>query len=117
MDIAALTEKAMALRQRFDDVARQSGRREWSKEEIMQGFVVDVGALMKLVMAKSGARELEEVDRKLAHELSDCLWSVLVLAKMYGIDLEKEFLGMLAEVSADLAEKKSTEPGFRVKAP
>ena len=107
MDIAALTEKAMTLRLRFDEVARESGRREWTKEEVMQGFVVDVGALMKLVMAKSGAREVHDVDQKLAHELSDCLWSVLVLAKMYGIDLEKEFLGMLVHVSEDLAKKNA----------
>jgi NTP pyrophosphatase (non-canonical NTP hydrolase) len=38
------------------------------------------------------------VDRKLAHELSDCLWSVLVLARAYGVDLEKEFLGTMNEL-------------------
>jgi hypothetical protein len=117
MDISALTEKAMALRLRFDEAARQSGRREWSREEVMQGFVVDVGALMKLVMAKSGVREVPEVDRKLAHELSDCLWSVLVLAKMYGVDLEKEFLGMLDEVSAGLGGKKEPNQALRPTAP
>jgi len=106
MDLAALTQEAMALRKRFDEVAIESGRRQWSKEEIMQGFIVDVGGLMKLVMAKSGARDVRDVDEKLAHELSDCLWSVLVLAELYGVDLEKAFLRMIAQVSADLATKK-----------
>jgi len=86
-----LTRRAMEIRGRFAAFERKKFRREWTKEEIMQGFVVDVGDLMKLVMAKSGVRRVEDVDQKLAHELSDCLWSVLVLAKLYGIDLEREF--------------------------
>jgi hypothetical protein len=108
MDIATLTAKAIALRQRFAAAAREKGEREWSREEVMQGFVVDVGDLMKLVMARSGIREVEEVDRKLAHELADCFWSVLVLAKLYDVDIEKAFDSMIEVVSADLASK--TEP-------
>ena len=102
MDIVALTERAITLRERFSDAARRAGKREWSREEVLQGFVVDVGDLTKLVMAKSGIREAEDVDRRLAHELADCLWSVLVLAKLYEVDLEREFLAMFESVSAKL---------------
>src|SRR3954471_8612718 len=98
MDISALTGKAMHLRQHFGETARTDGRRERTREEVMQGFVVDVGALTKLVMAKSGLRDVPNVDQKLGHELADCLWSVLVLAKLYEIDLEHEFLAMIAAV-------------------
>jgi NTP pyrophosphatase (non-canonical NTP hydrolase) len=70
---------------------------------LMQGFVVDVGDLMKLVMAKAGTRPVDHVDQKLAHELSDCLWSVLVLAKAYDVDLEKEFLRTMDEIEVKLA--------------
>ena len=108
MDLSTLTAKAMALRERFSDLERKNGGREWSKEEVMQGFVGDVGNLMKLVMAKSGIREVSDVDKKLAHELADCLWSVLVLAKMYGVEIEKEFLGMIDDVAAGLAAKKES---------
>ena len=107
MDIAALTEKAMALRNRFGEVARENGRREWSREEVMQGFVVDVGDLMKLAMAKNGIRDVSDVDQKLAHELADCLWSVLVLAKLYDVDLEQEFIAMLKSVTAKLEASRS----------
>jgi hypothetical protein len=72
----------------------------------MQGFVVDVGDLMKLVMAKSGIRQAEDVDKKLAHELSDCLWCVLVLSKMYGLDIEKEFMKTMDELDTWIAVKK-----------
>lgn len=101
MNIATLTDKAMELRTHFDRVAQASGRAPWTKEQIMQGFVVDVGALMKLVMAKSGARDAQDLDRKLGHELADCLWSVLVLARCYGLNLEQEFLTMIQAVSGE----------------
>ena len=71
----------------------------------MQGFVVDVGDLMKLVMAKSGVRQVEDVDKKLAHELSDCLWCVLVLSKMYGVDIEREFVRTMDELEVWLAAR------------
>ncbi len=107
MNLPSLTDKAMELRARFDRAAQASGRPAWTAEQIMQGFVVDVGALMKLVMAKAGTRDVHDLDRKLGHELADCLWSVLVLAKCYNLDLEKEFFSMIETVSADLARPKA----------
>jgi len=59
--------------------------------ERTQGFMGDAGDLMKLVMAKYGLRTIEDIDKKLAHELSDCLWSILIIADELGIDIEKEF--------------------------
>ncbi|MBL9189454.1 MAG: hypothetical protein JNK23_18370 [Opitutaceae bacterium] len=106
-DIAALTKRAMAVRERFADLEKARAGRPWTKEEIMQGFVGDVGDLMKLVMAKSGLREIPDLDRKMAHELSDCLWSILVLAQLYGIDLQKEFLTSMEELEQTIALKAS----------
>ena len=68
----------------------------------MQGFVGDVGDLMKLVMAKNGLRTVDDVDQKLRHELADCLWSVLTLAKLYEVNLEQEFLTTMAEIETKL---------------
>lgn len=95
-----LSDRAQQIRELF--AAREKARsgRVWTREELMQGFVGDVGDLMKLVMAKAGARPIADVDRKLAHELSDCLWSVLVLARAYDVDLEKEFLATMQEIAA-----------------
>jgi NTP pyrophosphatase (non-canonical NTP hydrolase) len=102
MDIARLTKTALQLHDRFAANARRQGAPEWTRDQIMQGFVVDVGALMKLVMAKDGLRHVADVDRKLGHELADCLWSVLVLAKLYDVNLEHEFTRMVAEASDGL---------------
>lgn len=98
MELAQLTERAMQIRQGFAAHEQRRTGRAWTREEIMQGFVVDVGDLMRLVMAKSGVRHVDDADRKLAHELSDCLWSILVLAKLYDVDLEKEFLKTMDEL-------------------
>jgi len=70
-------------------------KKPWTTAQIMDGFVGDVGDLMKLVMAKQGLRKIDEVDKKIAHELADCLWSVVVLADKLGVDLEKEFFSTM----------------------
>ena len=66
----------------------------------MAGFVGDVGDLSKIIMAKHGLRAMDNVDSKLAHELSDCLWSVLVLASKYNINLETEFMKTMDELDS-----------------
>jgi len=105
MEIVHLSARALEIHQRFAAVGRERGGRPWTREEVMQGFVGDVGDLMKLVMAKSGVRAIPDADRKLAHELSDCLWSVLVLARLYDVDLEKEFLHTMDEIEHKLAAR------------
>lgn len=102
MELTQLSDRAMQIRQCFAASEQRRTGRTWTREEIMQGFVGDVGDLMKLVMAKAGARLVEDADRKFAHELCDCLWSVLVLAKLYDLDLEKEFLATMTELEAKL---------------
>jgi NTP pyrophosphatase (non-canonical NTP hydrolase) len=104
MDINHYTERAWQIHERFSATAAARGARPWTREEVMQGFVGDVGDLMKLVMAKAGARPAAELDQKLAHELADCLWSVLVLAKLYDVDLEKEFFATMKSIEAKLPE-------------
>jgi NTP pyrophosphatase (non-canonical NTP hydrolase) len=104
MELQQLTGRAMQIRERFAEFEQAQNRRPWTREAIMQGFVVDVGDLMKLVMAKNGARPVDDLERKLAHELSDCLWSVLVLAKLYDVNLENAFLATMTEIEVKLAQ-------------
>ena len=110
MQLAQLTARAMQIRQRFAEFEKAKNGREWTREELMQGFVVDVGDLMKLVMAKAGTREVDHVDEKLAHELSDCLWCVLVLYRLYGFDAETEFTKTMDELDAWIAARMKPAP-------
>lgn len=105
MTLAELTNQAVALRARFDTAADAAGKPRWSKADFMAGLVGDTGDLMKLVMARDGLREIPDVDRKLGHELADCLWSILILAQAYEVDLESEFQTMIAKVTHKLDSK------------
>jgi NTP pyrophosphatase (non-canonical NTP hydrolase) len=68
----------------------------------MLGFTGDVGDLAKLVMAQEGAREMPSGMSALAHELADCLWSVLILANVYDVDLASEFHRTMDELSTGI---------------
>jgi len=107
MELSLLSDRALQIRECFAAYEQRRTGRTWTREEIMQGFVVDVGDLMKLVMAKAGARQVNNADAKLAHELSDCLWSVLVLARLYDVDLEKEFLRTMDELEQGTAKNEA----------
>jgi NTP pyrophosphatase (non-canonical NTP hydrolase) len=110
MEFAQVVGRALAVRRRFAEYEARTTGREWTTTQLMQGFVVDVGDLMRLVMAKEGARRVEDVDARLAHELSDCLWSVLVLADRYGVDLERAFLRTQDEVERWLDGQLAAPP-------
>ena len=91
MDLADLQARARAVADRYDRHHVAAGRAPWSTGELALGFVGDVGDLAKLVMAVDGRREIPDARERLGHELADCLWSVLVLADRYDVDLVAEF--------------------------
>lgn len=91
MELQEIQKRALEIRAQYDQLEQQKAGRSWNNEEIVLGFVGDVGDLAKLVQAKEGIREIADVDEKLAHELADCLWCVLVLANKYQINLEQAF--------------------------
>lgn len=111
MQLAELTRRAVEVRARYAAAETARGGPPWSRAELAQGFVGDVGALMKLVMAKEGRREgPPNLDAKLEHELADCLWSVLVLADAYGVDLERAFAATMDGLEAKLPPAQSSSP-------
>ena len=95
MQFEEVIKRAILVREEYQKLEIKKYGKQWTNTQVMQGFVGDVGDLMKLVMAKDGIRDTENIDDKLAHELSDCLWSILVLFNRYGIDAEKEFLNSM----------------------
>ena len=54
-------------------------------------------------MAESGVRDIPDARRKLEHELADCLWSILVLADVYDVDLERAFRRTMDELEQHIA--------------
>ncbi|MDR1197268.1 MAG: nucleotide pyrophosphohydrolase [Candidatus Nomurabacteria bacterium] len=95
--------RAIEIRQRYARLDVKNGGRRWNGEELALGFVGDVGDLVKLIQATEGIREIDGAAKKLKHELADCLWSVMVLADYYGVDLEAEFGRTMDELDAEIA--------------
>lgn len=106
MEFREIQAKARAVRAQYADMEAARYGRAWTTEEIMLGFLGDVGDLAKLVQGKAGVRPRDDLDSALAHELADCLWCVLTLADAYGIDLESAFAGTMDSLSEHLSTSK-----------
>jgi len=99
-----LLQRAIEIRRQYAKLEQMRYGRSWTSEEVALGFVGDVGDLVKLVMAESGVRDIPDARQKLEHELADCLWSVLVLADAYGVDLERAFMQTMDELERHIAK-------------
>lgn len=106
MEFQVLVQRAMEVRRQYAELEEKKYGRAWTREEVVQGFVGDVGDLVKLTMAYSGIRDIPDTEQKLAHEVADCLWSVLVLSKMYDVDLEQVFIQTMDELERHVASHK-----------
>jgi NTP pyrophosphatase (non-canonical NTP hydrolase) len=102
MEFSEIKKQALKIRAKYEEYETQRNGKPWTNEQLMEGFVVDVGDLMRLIMAKEGVRNGENVYEKLAHELSDCLWSVIVLADRYNINLEEKFVENMNKLAENL---------------
>ena len=104
-----LTDRAWRVRQLYAQLETARHGRPWTREEVALGFVGDVGDLAKLVQAKAGVRNIPDADAKLAHEVADCLWSVMTLARLYDVDLEASFLATMDELERGI-EARLAQP-------
>jgi len=109
VDFSALTARALAVREGFEEYKRRTYGRPWSLGELTLGLVGDVGDLVKLVQARAGVRAIENAQAKLEHELADVLWSVIVIAARCDVDLEAAFVGTMDELDGWLAPAKESE--------
>ena len=107
MNLAEMQERALRIHDLYDALNQRERGRTWTREEFMLGFVGDVGDLAKLVMAQEGAREMPGGRAALEHELADCLWSVLILAHCYNVDLDEAFERTMVELDEAISRRLS----------
>jgi NTP pyrophosphatase (non-canonical NTP hydrolase) len=116
MDLQELAERAIKIHDLYEELNRRDRGRGWTREEFMLGFVGDIGDLAKLVMAQEGAREMPGGREALEHELADCLWSVLILAHHYHVNLGAAFTRTMDELDQSISERlsasESVQPGL-----
>lgn len=106
-DLRELLQRAEEIRKQYEELNAKNGKEAWRIRDYAMGFVGDVGDLQKLVMAKENLRDIEDVDTKLGHELADCLWSIMVIANHYGIDLETEFNKTMDTITKRIQENNA----------
>lgn len=103
-----LTKQSLVVRDHYDELQLADGQQKWDVNDRMAGFVGDVGDLSKLVMARKGVRRgPDDIDAALAHELADCLWSVMVISDELGIDLEQAFTKTMEELHVRIEKEKA----------
>ena len=113
-DFASLVTLATQVRDHYNELQVRDGQPKWTVTDRMSGFVGDVGALSKLVMAKQGLRRgPENLDSELAHEIADNLWSIIVIADELGVDLEAEYLKVMDELHERIERQKADPSKLR----
>lgn len=109
MHLSELSQRACTIRQHYALLEQERYGQAWTCEDIAMGFVGDVGDMMKLVMAQKGIRAIPDASARLAHELADCLWSLLVLADQYGIDMERAFLQTMDQLEQQITQERGQQ--------
>jgi NTP pyrophosphatase (non-canonical NTP hydrolase) len=107
MQFDDMQKAAIRIRQRYDAFNASRGV-EWDVQNFMAGFVGDVGDLSKLLMAKQGLRDIPDLEEKIAHELADCLWSIIIIADKCRVDLPREFQKTMDELEKRIQSDSST---------
>jgi len=108
LQFSDLATQALVVRDHYNELQKTDGHKLWNVQDRTAGFVGDIGDLSKLVMAKHGLRRgPDDVDEALAHELSDCLWSIMVIADELNIDLEAAFTKTMTELHARIEKEKA----------
>lgn len=105
-----VTDICLEVRNAYDALNKTQGQEIWNANDYMDGLIGDIGDLHKLVMAYNGKRQYKAKDNKslnqaIGHELSDIIWSVVVLAKEFDIDLEDAVLSNMSELKSKLEGK------------
>jgi len=104
MEFQKLINRAMNLRTQYEKKEQQLYGSPATDEDIARGLLGDANNLVKLVMAEHGKREIMNSTEKLGSQLSHCLWSVIVLARMHNLDLEQSFMETMDRLENHLLE-------------
>lgn len=114
MNLLESLGRVKKIKQAYNVLNRTEGYKTWSANEYFQAFQGDVGDLAKLLLAKRGHTFAQkDVDAKLARELADCFWSILVLADELDVDLEREFERMLTRLEDKIQDRKVVKSAIR----
>ena len=102
MKISDMQASALAVREKFSRFEQATYGRQWSTTDLVNGFITDVGDLSAAIQRMEGIRppSNEEPIEELKHEISDCIWVLLVIADRYKINVGESFEETMHELDA-----------------
>lgn len=80
-----------------DEIVKSDGQR-WDGKLRFIDLVEEVGELANAIMAEHGHKNPKRRKSEVADSICDILFSLLLFAHAYGIDLEKEYAGVLERI-------------------
>ena len=91
-----MMDKVVEVKAKYETIEPKT----WGINQAFMGMVKDIGELSKILMAHEGYREDLDKDTKkaLEHQLTDVLYSIMVIGDKTGIDLEKSFWETMEEI-------------------
>lgn len=105
-DWQAMQSQALRLKRLFDERNQLIMESSWTNQELLLGFVTDIGDLVRRLMIDDERKPatpqtVVNNPQMLAEEFSDCLWSLIVLAEQYRVDLHSSFNTTIATLISE----------------
>jgi NTP pyrophosphatase (non-canonical NTP hydrolase) len=111
MELATASARAIHVRGLYEQMEERIHGSSWTPQELMVGFMQDVGDLGRLVMASEGRwAHGDDLPADLGRELSECLWWVLVLANRLDVDIAEAFAATMDDLDARLTARLAQPP-------
>lgn len=105
MEFEKIIQRALEIRKHYAELEKKKYGAEWDNKKLLEGVGKDFKDLADLILTKERGQEPENFEAKISHELSDCLWSVLILANRYSIDMEASFLKTMDDLEKRIDEE------------
>ena len=99
-DIEPMASRALEIADLYERSNMEAGRKSWALRDYLDGMIGDVGDFTKLLMARDGLRDIENVEAKIDHELDDLLWSYFVICKKLGRVPGATFMASMDQLEA-----------------
>ena len=104
MEFDKIMDRALQVRRLYEEKEKELYGSPRTSEEIITGFLGDASNLVKLIEAENGKRKILNSKAMLEHQFANCLWSMIVLANIHGVDLEKSFFIEMDRLETHLLE-------------
>jgi NTP pyrophosphatase (non-canonical NTP hydrolase) len=88
------------------EVVRKFPGKQWKAEVRSLDLVEEVGELCNAILVREGHKGKKRAKAELADSLVDILFDLILLADIYKIDLDKEYLKMIADIKRRQKEKQ-----------